>query len=625
MLRRHRRVRLVLALLVPALLAATLFTATGGAAGAHEERPAQFPDGKGHRPKFLGYDNPHSRVVCRPESRARIARMPAGRLKKVNQRLLRRCHFSSIQDAINSIKRRKTSIYVLPGRYEERKYANTRRSYYCSHLSAVSRAPLAHSAYIGSINTEEPPEPDGLAKRAAEETDPIGLSYADQRRCPHNLNLIALFGDRTPGNKSIRCDSRFCGTQIVGTGRRMTDVIVDNRFKKLNAIRLDRAGGAYLTNMTFQQAEFNSVYVMETDGFVIDRVTARGNDEYGILAFASDHGLIQRSNTYYNGDSGIYPGSGSDLNANNKRLKAKRYAIEIRRNRSHHNTLGYSGTAGNSIWAHHNKFYANATGIATDSLFPGHPGLPQDHARWSYNEIYSNNSNWYVKYVDRGVCDKPMRKRGYMHGAVCPVVPTPVGTGVLIAGGNYNRTDHNWIYDNWRVGTMQFWVPAPFRDEYDLKKLFDTSHHNHTTHNHMGFTKSGKVRHNGLDHWWDDAGYGNCWEKNESSHGTPTDNFILPVRSCKNGGSQFLPGTVVKDAGFLTCNEYDRSDKVFRHPPLCTWFDSPKPPSGAALPAHTAGPAADGAGPTGPLLAVVGALTLVVGLRVRRRRSPDAA
>lgn len=621
-----RPLRLVLALFVPALLSAGLLAVSATPAGAHEERPARFPDGSGHRPSFLGYDNPNSRVVCRPESAARISAMPAGKLKSTNQRLLRDCDFGSIQDAINTIRTPKTSIYVLPGRYEERKYAGDKRSYYCSHLSAVSRAPLAHSAYIGSISsTEEPPAPDGLAAKAAAETDPIGLSYADQLKCPHNLNLIALFGDQTPRNKSMKCDSRFCGTQIIGTGAKMTDVLVDNRFKKLNAIRLDRAGGAYLANMTFQQAEFNSVYVMETDGFVIDRVTARGNDEYGILAFASDHGLIQRSNTYFNGDSGIYPGSGSDLNNKNKNIKVKRYAIEIRNNRSHHNTLGYSGTAGNSIWAHHNKFYENATGIATDSLFPGHPGLPQDHARWSYNEVYSNNQNWYVKYVDKDVCDKPMPKRGYIRGTVCPVIPTPVGTGVLIAGGNYNRTDHNWIYDNWRYGTMQFWVPAPFRDEYDPKKLFDTSHHNHTTHNHLGFTKSGKVRPNGMDHWWDDAGIGNCWEKNESSYGKPTDNFILKPRSCAKGGSFFTPGLIVKDAGFLTCNEYDRSDPTFRHPPLCQWFSNPAPPNGAAMTTAPSAPIADSGGPTCPLLAVAGALTLIVGLRARRHRSPGAA
>ena len=208
---------------------------------------------------------------------------------------------------------------------------------------------------------------------AAEGDDPgpIALSYADQLRCPHNLNLITILGDQTPGNKSLKCDSPFCGTQLVGTGRHRKDVVIDNRFAKLNAIRADRASGVYFRNFTVQQAEFNALYVMETDGFVVDRVVARGNDEYGILAFASDHGLIKRVNAYYNGDSGIYPGSASDINGDNPEFEVTRYSIEIRNSKSrHHNALGYSGTAGNSVWAHHNQFFDNATGIATDSLSP---------------------------------------------------------------------------------------------------------------------------------------------------------------------------------------------------------------------------------------------------------------
>ena len=382
---------------------------------------------------------------------------------------------------------------MLPGVYRERRWATQPRSDYCSHLATESQDPLVASSYIGSVSEPgERPEADGQEAAAEEQSDPIALSYADQRRCPGNLNLISVFGDRTPRDDSIACNSRFCDLQIVGTGARKGDVLIDNDFQKLNAIRADRAGGVVIRNLTAQQAEFNAIYVLETDGFLLDKVVTRGNDEYGILAFASDHGVIQRTNNYYNGDSGIYPGSASDLNGDNESFEPSRYAIEIRRNRSHHNTLGYSGTAGNSVYAHHNRFYRNATGIATDSLFPGHPGLPQDHARWSRNEIYSNNTNYFAKYVDTGVCAKPMRERGYLQGAVCPVIPTPVGTGVLIAGGNFNSTDHNWIYDNWRYGTMQFWVPAPLRDEMDPAKLYDTSHHNHTVGNRMGITPDGR-------------------------------------------------------------------------------------------------------------------------------------
>jgi hypothetical protein len=562
------RVLMVLTALIGGLLIGGV--GLSAPASAHEERPAVFPDGTGSRPAFLGLDNPRHRVVCRPHSDDLVAAMPRGPLKRRNRQLLAECRFHSIQTAVNSIRKPRTSVYVLPGRYTERRWATKKRSDYCSHLKTSSDDPLPVSEYIGSLSS-----PD----TGADESDPIALSYADQLRCRHNLNLIAVMGDTSPHNKSIKCDSELCGTQIVGTGATRKDVLIDNRFQKLNAIRADRAGGVYLRNFTVQQAEFNAVYIMETDGFAIDRVVARANDEYGILAFASDHGLIQRTEAYYNGDSGIYPGSGADINADNTNFKPTRYAIVIRNNRSHHNTLGYSGTAGNSIHAYNNRFYDNATGIATDSLFPGHPGLPQDHARFSRNKIYRNNTNYYTEYVDTGVCDKPMKDRGYMQGTVCPVVPVPVGTGLLIAGGNYDSTDHNWIYDNWRNGTMQFWVPSPLRDEYDPSKLYDTSNHNHTVANKMGIRPNGSTAHNGLDHWWDDQGVGNCWEKNESSRGEPTDNFAVDPGPCAGGGSQFVPGLAVKDAGFLSCSQYDRGDPTWRHPPECSWFDSPEKPT----------------------------------------------
>ena len=619
---RRSRSHVVLALV--AVLAGLVLGALGGVVGpasAHEERPAGFPDGSGERPSYLGLDNPRHRVVCRPDSDERIAQLPGGPLKARNMRLLQECRFGSIQTAINSIARRDTSIYVLPGYYTERRWAEAQRSTYCSNLQTASDDPLAASEYIGSLSS-----PDS----GADSSGPIALSYADQVRCRHNLNLIAIMGDRSLDNDSITCDSRFCGTQIVGTGARPEDVVIDNKFAKLNAIRADRAGGVYFRNFTVQQAEFNALYVLETDGFVVDRVVARGNDEYGVLAFASDHGLLTHVDAYYNGDSGIYPGSGSDLNADNPNFEPTRYAIEIRNSRSHDNTLGYSGTAGNSIWAHHNEFYDNATGIATDSLFPGHPGLPQDHARWSYNKIYSNNENYYERYVDTGICAKPMEERGYMQGTVCPVIPTPVGTGVLIAGGNFNSTDNNWIYDNWRYGTMQFWVPSPLRDEYDPSKLYDTSNHNHTVDNKMGIRPDGSTAHNGLDFWWDDQGVGNCWEDNTSSRGEPTDNFAVAPPSCADGGSQFLPGaSAVKDAGFLTCSQYDRNDPFWRHPPECSWFDSPEKPTDDGdtepLPlSASAGPPSD-SGPLASGLPTLGlGVMLLLGLAFAGRRTAFA-
>jgi hypothetical protein len=76
----------------------------------------------------------------------------------------------------------------------------------------------------------------------------------------------------------------------------------------------------------------------------------------------------------------------------------------------------------------------------------------------------------------------------------------------------------------------------------------------------------------------------------------------------------FLPGAPVKDAGFLSCSQYDRNDETWRHPPACNWFDSPTKPTGAdpspvqaaAVPGLPAPALGMVAGPLFGLMALVG-------------------
>ena len=79
--------------------------------------------------------------------------------------------------------------------YDEREWANTPRAASTArNLKTTSTEPARRLEYIGSITS-----PETTAANA--ESNPIALSYADQRRCAHNLNLIALFGDQTPGGR----------------------------------------------------------------------------------------------------------------------------------------------------------------------------------------------------------------------------------------------------------------------------------------------------------------------------------------------------------------------------------------------------------------------------------------
>ena len=201
---------------------------------------------------------------------------------------------------------------------------------------------------------------------------PDPLTYEEHRQCPNVQNLIAILGD-TNGNRI--CDSK-CNIQIEGTGDpgRTTSMIDGNRIK-LNMIRVDRADGVYITNMTVELSDFNNIYVIETNGFRIDRIVLRATaGSTGSCRSPPTTASTRTARPTYNGDSGVYPGSGPDARHGQPDAHGHVYGIVIRHCDSHDNTIGYSGTAGNGIWAHHNRFHHNSTGITTGLVRVRPPG-----------------------------------------------------------------------------------------------------------------------------------------------------------------------------------------------------------------------------------------------------------
>src|SRR6266550_2412957 len=165
-------------------------------------------------------------------------------------------------------------------------------------------------------------------------------------------------------------------------------------------IRADRADGFVLRNVKVRHATEHDVYVLETDGYLLDRFKTFYAGAYGVLTFVEDHGLMENCDAAGNGDSGLYPGAGAKTNAgrDTKWYPVARYSQEIRNCDSHHNSGGYSGTNGNATHIDHNNFYDNALGFTTDVFTaPGHPGFPQDSDLIEDNDFYSNNFNPYVE------------------------------------------------------------------------------------------------------------------------------------------------------------------------------------------------------------------------------------
>jgi Right handed beta helix region len=497
-------------------------------ASAHEERESQAPDGSGSVPTYR--TEGAALLVCKTDLvdfAKRIAPFPA-ELLAANQALWDQCQTSgyrNLQEAVNKVTTPGMIIKILPGVYLEEPSLATPAGD-CANLPA-RRAEAGYQV----------------------------LSYEQQVTCPNNQNLVAVLGKQN--------------LQIEGTGAKPDDVAIDAQYQRLNAIRADRSSGIYLRNFTAEKTTFNAIYIMESDGFVIDKMIGRWNDEYGFLTFADDHGLYTDCEAYGNGDSGIYPGAASNINAD-RGHDVDRYAIEIRNCYSHDNLLGYSGTAGDSVWAHDNRFIGNTAGVATDSAFPGHPGLPQNHALFERNVIGNNNQDYY-RYVRDGTCAKPSAERGYEQGVVCPAVGVPPGTGVLNPGGNYNIWRDNWVYGNAYAGFVTSWVPGFIRDDNRISAQFDTSHHNRYYGNHLGLTPDGTSAPNGMDFWWDGQGVGSCWQD-------PTDSGSEP-RALPGCGGDNLPaglGTAryvaepAKTLKLYACSQYDLATQ--RIPADCDWF-----------------------------------------------------
>jgi hypothetical protein len=514
-------------------LGVAVLLAVGAPAAAHDERPTRTLDGSGSVPVYRS--SGPSLLVCTGDKEAFdevISGFPAA-LKATNEALWTQCQASgyrNLQDAVDAVTAPGVTIKMLPGRYQELPSLAPAAGA-CATLTGIGKSELYHYDV---------------------------LSLDQQQACPHNQNLVAIIGKKD--------------LQVEGTGAAPTDVVVDAQFKKLNTIRADNADGIYFRNLTAERSQFNAFYVMETDGFVLERTVGRWNDEYGFLTFAVDHGLYTEAEGYGNGDSAFYPGAASNINKD-RGYDVPRYAVEIRNSYGHDNMLGYSGTAGDSVWVHDSVFTHNSTGISTDSAFPGHPGLPQNHSLFERNIIANNNHDYYRFHKD-GTCAKPYAERGYEQGVVCPVVGVPVGLGVINPGGNYNTWRDNHIYGNRYGGFLTSWVPGFAREDFSAAAQFDTSHHNRYLGNHMGITERGVPVPNGVDYWWDGQGVDSCWTTAPDSVEVSAN--VGPLPACGSDdrptllGMKRYIGEPLATLKMYSCGQYNLEQR--RMPVDCDWW-----------------------------------------------------
>jgi hypothetical protein len=518
------------------------------------------------------------------EALRRLSAQQATRLLDLNKRLYANCRYHEIQPAVTA-SHNNDRVVILPGVYTE----------------PSSRKVPAF-----------PPECERY--RAESDHGSGAVTYPYQFHCPNAQSLVAVIGRALgPGQDPAtsptgrpdphgipnlgRCIR--CNVQIEGSGVNADDAVIDaGRVASGNAapidakkdvgLKADRADGIVIRNLTVRHAAEHDVYILETDGYRMSRMKYFYAGEYGALMFTSDHGLTNICEAVGNGDSGVYPGGAPDTGTRRDTgfYPAFRLNQTITHCDSHHNNLGYSGTMGNATRVVDNNFYDNTTGIATDSFFAGgHPGYPQDSSLFEGNRIYSNNFNVYGPGSD-----------------VKSAVPVPIGVGILIAGGDDDQVTGNYIYDNWRRGTMLLAVPdaiscAPNPDQgappCTPQGAATTSNGNRYFDNVMSRTPDGKAMPNGVDFWWDEfpTNHGNCWYRNIGSDGTAASVTSDPPPPPVAGTSlpKFLPedcaaptdmgvGDARKEGVLAGCvadfaeGNYDAT--------VCDWFAPPAKPSG---------------------------------------------
>lgn len=608
-------------LMVLGLALAMLF-GMAQAAQAHVERPSYWPDpapdcsispcAGGAVPKARSLASALDRskpgrtlVVCRPNSMDRLdASIKRARahgfyirptdhrglsltrarfLHRVNERFFAQCRFHQIQTAVNAAGNN-DRVVVMPGLYRE---------------PTARRAPT-HDPACADLTVH------------SDSGDPGALSHEYQLECPNDANLIAVIGRGSGNEPDPALADRHgipdpgpcirCNLQLEGSGVSADDVIVEAGSaaagnggpsgvgnKKDVGLFVDQADGFVLRNMTFRHAAEHDIYVLETDGFLLDRFKAFYAGAYGLLTFVEDHALIQNCEAAGNGDSGFYPGSGAPtrVNRDTSFYPEARYSGEYRWCDIHHNTGGFSGTDSHGTLIDHNNFYDNSLGYTTDVFTAaGHPGFPQGGNVVEHNNFYSNNFNPYQDGSD-----------------VKPFIASPVGTGLWLAGGNDNVVRNNHFYDNWRRGVMLFAVPdatvcgpvlgEPVAGCNPLK--ISTSYNNRFYGNVMGQSPDGRSRPNGTDFWWDSfpTTTGNCWFDNTGPNGARVTSEPLLLPDCNGGKSPALSiglGDVPNEAELIACLAgFQISGYPDGNSTVCKWTTTPaKPGTDAAIAAKKA-------------------------------------
>ncbi|MEZ5204824.1 MAG: hypothetical protein R2701_10715 [Acidimicrobiales bacterium] len=187
-------------------------------------------------------------------------------------------------------------------------------------------------------------------------------------------------------------------------------VILDGKFELENGIRVLDTDGVVVENMTARNYVSNGFYWTGSDRYRGSYLTAYRNGDYGIYAFDAYHGQLDHSLGSGSPDAGFYIG------------ECYRCDAVIDSVVSEYNGLGYSGTnSGGDLYIVNSTFRNNRAGIVPNA--------------GSYELCYPGRDNTIVGNV--------VYDNNYLDGPGIDVSLMAQGNGILLAGSINNVIERN--------------------------------------------------------------------------------------------------------------------------------------------------------------------------------------
>lgn len=206
------------------------------------------------------------------------------------------------------------------------------------------------------------------------------------------------------------------------------NVILEGNFELENGVRVLETDGVVVENMTAQNYTGNGFFWTGVDGYRGSYLTAIRNGDYGVYAFGSVNGVFEHSYGSGSPDAGIYIGQCGDCNA------------VIDDFTSEWNGLGYSGTNSSNVTIVNSVFRHNRSGIVPNA--GSYEGCAPPIRNTIVGNIASDNGNLETSAI-----------------AVAAEFP---GVGIIITGSNDNLVTRNRVEDNPVAGILV--APTPESD-----------------------------------------------------------------------------------------------------------------------------------------------------------------